>query len=79
MAKRRVTRWPSTRCFLETLKFMIWLGQTLTFGWVITMVTVHNVAMVTKVMYIYPMQCVDPVLLIHKSTSFLKVLINIYF
>ena len=44
-------------------------GQTFTFGWVITMVNVHNVAMVTMVMlYMYPFQCVDPVLLIHKST-----------
>jgi len=36
---------------------------------VITMVTVHDVAMVTIVMfYISPFRCVNPVLLIHTST-----------
>ena len=34
----------------EDFKVFIWLGQTLTIDLVITMVTVHNVAMV---MYIY--------------------------
>ena len=64
----------------EDFKVIISLGQTLTFGWVIIMVTVHNVAMVTMVMlYIYPFWCVDPVLLIHKSTWFLKISINTYF
>ena len=53
----------------EDLKVIIWLGQTLTFGCIITMVTVHNVSTVTMVMlYIYPFRCVGPVLLIHKST-----------
>ena len=33
--------------FFENYKVIILLGQTLTFGWVITMVTVHDVAMVT--------------------------------
>ena len=52
----------------EDFKVIIWLGQTLTYGWVITMVTVHNVAMVTMVMlYIYLFRCVHPVLLINKS------------
>ena len=53
-------------------KVIIWLDQTLTFGWVITMVTVHNVAIVTMVMlYLHlniTFRYVDPVLLIHKST-----------
>ena len=53
----------------EDFQVIIWLGQNLTFGSVITMITVHNVAMVTMVMlYIYPFRCVDHVLLIHKST-----------
>ena len=51
----------------EDFKVIIWLGQTSTFGWVITMVTLYNVAMVTMVMYIYPFRCVDHVLLIYKS------------
>ena len=34
----------------EDFKVIIWLGQTLTFGWVITMVTDHNVVMVSMVM-----------------------------
>ena len=53
----------------EDVEVIIWLAQTLTFGWVITMAIKHNVAMVTMVMlYIYPLRCVHPVLLIHKST-----------
>ena len=53
----------------ENFKVIVWLDQTLTFGWVITMVTVHDVTMVTTVMlYMYSFRCVDPVLLIHKST-----------
>ena len=35
---------------LEDFKVIIWLAQTVTFDWVITMVTMHNVVMV---MYIY--------------------------
>ena len=35
---------------------IIWFVQTLTFGWLITMVTVLNVTMVTMVMYIYPLR-----------------------
>ena len=59
--------------FFEEFKVIIWLGQVLTFGWIITMVTVHNDALVTMVMlYIYPFRCVDPVLLIHKSTQLLR-------
>ena len=37
MYKRREIRWPLTTCFL---KVIIWLGQTFTFSWVITMVHV---------------------------------------
>ena len=50
-------------------KIIIWLGLTSTFGWVIVMVTVHNVAMVIMViLYIHSFRCVDPVLFILKST-----------
>ena len=49
----------------EDFEVIIWLGQIFNFDWVITMVTVHNVAMVTIVMLnIYTFWCVDPVLLI---------------
>ena len=50
----------------EDFKVFIWLGP-------ITMVTVYNVIMV--MLYAYHFRCVDPVLLILKSTLFLKILI----
>ena len=53
---------------LEDFKVIIKLGQTLTFGWNRTMVTVRIVDMITIVMlYIYPYRYVDLVLMIHKS------------
>ena len=63
----------------EDFKVIIWMGQTLTFGWVFAMVTVHHVAMVTMVIHTYSFRRVDPVLLVHKSTQSLKILINVHF
>ena len=55
----------------KDLEGIIWLGP-------ITMVTVYNVIMVTMIkLYTYHFQCLGPVLLILKSTQFLKSLIPI--
>ena len=50
----------------KDFEVFIWLG-------IITMVTVFRETMV--MLYAYHFQCVDPVLLILQSTSFLKILI----
>ena len=48
--------------FLKEFEVFLWLGP-------ITIVTVYNVTMVTMdMLYTYHFQCVDHVLLIHKST-----------
>ena len=50
----------------KDFEVFIWLGP-------ITMVTVYNVTMV--MLYTYHFRCVDPVFFIHKSTSFLQIII----
>ena len=55
----------------EEFKVIIWLDQTSTFGWVITMVIVSS----GICCHGYHGNTIDPVLLIHKSSQFLKILI----
>ena len=56
----------------DPAKVIIWLGQTLTFGWVINHYHGYcefwDMLPWLPLLLIHPFRCVDPVLLIYKST-----------